>query len=71
MNAPSEESEEQEPPRLVAIAKAVSDGQPVDWEGMRQEEPEASEMIERLRFVAEVAEAHRRVLDEGPEHDTA
>lgn len=56
---PDESSSE---PRIERVAKAVSDGFLVDWDGVTQENPEAGSVIQGLRFVESVAEAHRRIL---------
>jgi hypothetical protein len=56
------EQEQPEDPRVVILGKAVSDGVPVDWEGVREENPEATALIENLQFVEKVAEAHRRMF---------
>jgi hypothetical protein len=46
---------------LLGIAKALSDGLPVDWEDTGEEAPEIRLMKTRLRFLQSVAEAYRRV----------
>jgi hypothetical protein len=54
---------------LVEIAKAVSDGLPVDWEGFRAENPDALALIDRLQFIETIAGAHRRVLEQESDED--
>jgi hypothetical protein len=46
---------------LLGIAKALSDGLPVDWEDTGDEAPETRLIKTRLRFLQSVAEAHRRL----------
>ena len=62
MSDERENDEASAEPRVESIAKAVSDGVPVDWEGVTEELPEAQPLIEGLRFIESVAEAHRRIL---------
>ena len=50
-----------EDPHLLAIAEAVADGLPVDWDG-EDGSPEKDLLKSRLRFLQVVADAHRRVL---------
>jgi hypothetical protein len=52
-----------EDPRLIGIAKALSDGLPVDWEDTVEDAPEIRRIKRRLRFLQTVAEAHRRLLE--------
>lgn len=47
---------------LLGIAKALSDGLPVDWDDIEEDGPETRRMKTRLRFLEAVAEAHRRIL---------
>ena len=58
----AKENDETSAEPLERLAKAVSDGAPVDWEGVTEENPEAGPLIEGLRFVESVAEAHRHIL---------
>jgi len=55
--------QEVENPSLLSIAKALSDGVPVDWEDEEGDDDALRLMKERLRFVESVAEAHRRMRD--------
>lgn len=54
---------------LVEIAKAVSDGLPVDWDGFRAENPGALALIDRLQFIETIAGAHRRMLEQESKED--
>ena len=51
-------------PSVVILGKAVSDGAPVDWEGVREEHPETGALIDNLQFVEKVVAAHRRIAEE-------
>ena len=64
----NQDHEDQAPddPSVVVLGKAVSDGVPVDWEGMREEHPEAGALIDNLQFVERVVAAHRRIAEEEP-----
>ena len=53
----------EEDPDLLGIAKAVSDGVPVDWEEAPEEEPSKRQLKAALRFLQAVADAHRRVAE--------
>jgi len=57
----------EEDPDLLGIAKAVSDGVPVDWEDAPEEEPSKRELKAALRFVQSVVDAHRRVAESASE----
>ena len=59
-----QEGDSPEDSRIVILGKAVSDGVPVDWEGIRQENPEAGALIDNLQFVEKVVAAHRRIAEE-------
>ena len=59
-----QEDDSPENPGLVILGKAVSDGVPVDWEGVRLETPDAGVLIENLRFVETVVAAHRQIAEE-------
>jgi hypothetical protein len=54
-------------PELLRIAKALSDGQPVDWgvgaDLSVEEDSEKLRLLRRLRVLQEVAAAHRQVLE--------
>lgn len=54
-------------PDLLGIAKAVSDGVPVDWEETPEEDASKREIKAALRFLQSVADAHRRVAEGEPE----
>jgi len=45
--------------RLIAVAEAVADLTPVDWEGRMAETPELAGPLERLRQIASLERAHR------------
>lgn len=47
---------------LLALAAAVADGLPVDWQSAEQTTP--AELLRELKVVAEVVQAHRRINDE-------
>ena len=50
-------------PTLLSVAEAVADWMPVDWDGLRHREPALAARLALLREVAEVAQAHRELLD--------
>ena len=56
-------SEIEEDPDLLGIAKAVSDGVPVDWEEAPEEEFSKRQLKAALRFLQSVIDAHRRVAE--------
>jgi len=64
MTADEKPDHESVDPRLLSIAKALSDGVPIDWNDEDNEDQELRGMKARLRFVESVAEAHRRMLRE-------
>lgn len=47
--------------KLLNIAEALADGSPVDWAGLREENPSLAEEVDRLRLLAEVAAAYREL----------
>ena len=60
-------------PTLQGIAEVLADGMPVDWEGLRDQEPGLADQISRLQALAEVASAYqelRESADPDPEAET-
>src|SRR5215472_1863809 len=53
---------------LDFVAKAVSDGSAVNWDEANSEasDPETRDMLRHLRVVAEIADLHRKTVDEEP-----
>src|SRR5215468_10138990 len=51
---------------LEAVAKAVSDGAAVNWDEADSEavDPQTRAMLRHLRTVAEIADLHRKTVDE-------
>lgn len=49
-------------PMLESVAEAVSDGLPVDWEGLHAAEPQSAEQLRLLRLFQDIITAHRAVL---------
>ena len=47
--------------RLVEIGQAISDGTPIDWDGLAKDQTDAErEILRELRLVAEIVDLHRR-----------
>jgi eukaryotic-like serine/threonine-protein kinase len=53
---------------LDSVAKAISDGSAVNWEEANSEavDPQTRAMLRHLRVVAEIADLHRKTVDEDP-----
>ena len=52
---------------IDAIAQAVLDGDPIDWQDAESAHPERRRLIEHLRFVAALARTGRESFDHPPE----
>lgn len=50
-------------PQLVALARSISDGSPVDWEKVRRESPRSTDrrILQQLEVLSEIARVHRPV----------
>jgi serine/threonine-protein kinase len=59
-----------DPVRLIALAEAVADGRPLDWPGIESgtQSDEDRALVQQLRFLAGVAEAHRSATQDHPTH---
>ena len=58
---------EREPnPSLESVAEAVSDGLPVDWEGLKTAAPTNTEQLNLLRLFQELIAAHAAVREPRP-----
>ena len=49
-----------EDPVLVAVAKTIADGLPVDWDSLIEEHPELAKDLRELRVLQEVQAARRQ-----------
>lgn len=58
-------------PLLLSVAEAVADGFDVDWAALRERAPHIVGDLTRMRFLAELGGAHRRVRERsgGTEYD--
>ena len=59
--------------KLLPVAEALGDGQPIDWDGLAAREPEIAKDLQGLKAVAKVAAAYRRQVApeaEGQEKET-
>ncbi len=56
---------EQDDPTLLAAAEAVMDGMTVDWAGLKAGNPALAKELSVMERMAEVAKAHRTLLEEG------
>ena len=50
-------------PRLLRVAEAVADGQPVDWPGAIARDPELARELNGLHLIGRVAEVYRAAPD--------
>jgi hypothetical protein len=46
-------------PRLLRVAEAIADGQPVDWQGAVARDPQLACELKGLHLIGRVAEAYR------------
>ncbi len=49
---------------LDDLSEAISDGRPVDWNGVEVNDSSTRELVEQLRVLADIAQLHRETLPE-------
>lgn len=49
---------------LDDLSEAISDGRPVDWDGVEATDSATRELVEQLRVLADIAKLHRETLPE-------